>query len=326
MNNSDFRNKRRQIYLDEESYRNTVAQIESENAASNVAGLSQEDLCVNRDMNAFDHWVIFRLKYTAGESLTELANSLDKIVTAYEEYVEALNELPDDKYHPPFILNDLFDTYADYLNLLCSAILLRREDLVGRICALNEGTDFDQADAVLEELFKFFLPDRPTLDSWLWDKPYRKLLDAIDSDTAAEKAKAMKTYVKTWYTDVRGIAHFWGKHQQIKPEYTPYYGYWAMCAAAFTYLHDIDDSSYRDETVYPKDLVGYARSIPRNDETKTNMVKPLRVAGGERCPKSGRWFSPAKASSQGHFSAGTIMPDFPDAQYGLTIWQWLDSQ
>jgi hypothetical protein len=86
MNNSDFRNKRRQIYLDEESYRNTVAQIESENAASNVIGLSQEDLCVNGDMNAFDHWVIFRLKYTAGESLTELANSLDKIVMAYEEY------------------------------------------------------------------------------------------------------------------------------------------------------------------------------------------------------------------------------------------------
>ena len=44
-------------------------------------------------MNAFDRWVIFRLKYTAGESLTELANSLDKIVMAYEEYGEALNEL-----------------------------------------------------------------------------------------------------------------------------------------------------------------------------------------------------------------------------------------
>lgn len=321
--NSDFRNKRRQIYLDEESYRNTIAQIESENAISTTAGLSQEDICVNREMNAFDHWVIFRLKYTAGESLTELADSLDKIVAAYEEYVEALDELPDDKYHPPFVMNDMFDTYVDYLNLLCSAILLRREDLIGRICALNEGTDFDETDAVLEELLKFFLPDRPTLDYWLWDKPYRKLLSAIDSDTPAEMAKNMKSYVKTWYADVRGIAHFWGKHQQIKPDYTPYYGYWAMCAAAFTYLYNIDDSSYRDETVYPKDLVDYARSIPRNDEAQQTVTKPLRVAGGELCPKSGQWFTPAKTDSQAHFAAGTVMPDFPDAQYGLTIWQWM---
>jgi len=324
-NPAGFNNRRRQVYLDEESYVNTVKQVETENAIPTIPGLSQEDLCTNRSLNADDHWIIFRLKFTAGGSLTELANSLDKIVIAYEEYVDALNELPDDKYHPPFIMNDLIDTYVDYLNLLCAAILLRREDLIARICALNEGTDFDQCDAVLEELFKFFLTDRPNLDYWLWDKPYRKLLDAIDSDTAIEMEQTMRSYVKTWYSDMKGVAHFWNKHERIKSDFTPYFGYWAMCAAAFTYLYNIDDSSYRNEIVYPKDLVDYARSIPPNDTTQQNVIKPLRVAGGETCPKSGRWFSSAKVDSQGHFSAGTVMPDFPDAQYGLTIWQWLDN-
>ena len=88
-----FNNRRRQIYLTEDSYHNTITQIESENATPILVELTQEELCVNREMNAFDRWVIFRLKYTAGESLTELANSLDKIVMAYEEYGEALNEL-----------------------------------------------------------------------------------------------------------------------------------------------------------------------------------------------------------------------------------------
>lgn len=318
-----FNNKRRQIYLGEESYRNTITHIESENSASSTAGLTQEDVCVNREMNAFDHWVIFRLKYTAGESLTELADLLDKIVFSYKEYVESLNELSDDRYRPPFIMNDMFGTYVDYLNLLCAAILLRREDLIARICALNDGTDFDQSDAVLEELLKFFLPDRPTLDHWIWDKPYSKLLGVIDSETPDEMAKNMKSYVKTWYSDVRGIAHFWGKHEQIKPDYTPYYGYWAMCAAAFTYLYDIDDSAYRDETVYPKDLVDYARSIPKSSDIQGFRNKPMRVAGGEPCPKSGVWFAPAKAKSEAHFLEGTVMPDYPDAQYGLTIWQWI---
>lgn len=271
MEKTDFRAKRRQIYLDEESYTNTINQIEAENAIPTIHGLSQEDLCTNFSLNAQDHWIIFQLKFTAGESLTELANSLDGIVLAYEQYVDAVDELTDDKYHPPFLMGDMIDTYVDYLNLLCAAILLRREDLIARICALNEGTDFDRADAVLEELFKFFLTDRPNLDYWLWDKPYRKLLDAIDSDTPEEMAREMKLYVKNWYTDMKGVAHFWGKHEKIKPEFTPYLGYWAMCAAAFTYLYNIDDSSYRNETVYPKDLVDYARSIPGNDE-------PLRVA------------------------------------------------
>lgn len=320
MKNQDFRIKRRQIYLDEESYRNTVAQLEAESSVPVAPGLNQEDICRNLNAISFDKWFIFKLKYTAGESLSVLADQLDNVVVAYEQYVDALDALNDEQYHPPFIMNDLIDTYVDYLNLVCVAILLRREDLIERIWALNEGTDFDGVDAVLEELFKFFLPERPELDSWLWDKPYRKLLDAIDSDNAAEMQAEMKVYVKSWYPGMKGQAIFWGKHEKIKPEFTPYEGYWAMCAAAFTYLYDIDDSAYRNETVYPKDLVDYARSIPRYN-TQETMSKPLRVAGGEPCPKSGLWFTPAKTDSQAHFAADTVMPDFPDAQYGLTIWQ-----
>lgn len=267
MKNSEFRDRRRQIFLDEESYVNTIARLEAETSGSLVPGLSQEDLCRNLRARAFDSWVIFKLKYTAGESLTELANSLDHVIVSYELYVESLREMPDSQYRPPFIMNDLIDTYVRYLNIVSVAILLRREDLVGRICALNEGSDFDRVDAVLEELFKFFLPERPELDHWLWDKPYRILLDAIDSETPDEMRAQMELYVKGWYADMKGQAHFWGQHEKIKPDFTPYDGYWAMCAAAFTYLYNIDDTSYRDEQVYPKDLVEYARSNPRTDDT-----------------------------------------------------------
>ena len=326
MAKGDFVNARRQLYLDDESYKNTIAHIERENLLNIAAlddDLTERGRMTTHDLIASNKWTIFQLKYTAGETLSELANSLDEVVAAYEQYVEANEDMPDVDYYPPFVMNDMIDTYVDYLNLLCVAILLRREDLIPRIYALNEGTDFDQIDAVLEELLKFFLPDRPELEEWLWNKPYRTLLDAIDSETPDEMTKEMKNYVKNWYKEMKGIAHFWGKHEKIKPEYTPYYGYWAMCAAAFTYLYNIDDSSYRSETVYPKDLVNYARSLRKIENAEYATSKPLRVEGGEICPKTGQWFAPAKADSQGHFSAGVIMPDFPDAQYGLTIWQWL---
>ncbi|USX26733.1 DUF1911 domain-containing protein [Oxalobacteraceae bacterium OTU3CINTB1] len=262
----EFDNRRRQIYLDEESYRNTVAQLEAENAIESPQNLPLVDRCRDLQMAALDSWIIFQLRYTAGESLADLANSLDSIVIAYERWIACLDEVPDDDYYPPFIMNDMIDTYVGYLNMVAVAILLRREDLVPRICAFNEGTDFDRVDAVLEELFKLFLPDRPWLDYLLWKKQYKKLLDVVDSDTPEEMAAEMRQHVKKWYTNMKGKAHFWGKHEKIKPEFTPYFGYWAMCSGAFTYLYDIDDSSYRDELVYPKDLVDYARSIPRKTD------------------------------------------------------------
>ena len=323
-NERKFTEIRRQIYMDEQSYNNTLSHINTQNSL-NIEALKEDLTKRGRKTTllliADNLWTIFKLKYTAGEKLTLLADSLDDIVSAFEAYVVAADDMPDDQYYPPFLMSETIDTYVDYLNLLCAAALLRREDLIGRIHALNEGTEFDGTDAVLEELLKFYLPDRPQLDDWLWDKPYRKLLDAIDSDTPEEMQAEMKRYVKNWYKDMKGVAFFWGKHEDITPEFSPYSGYWAMSAAAFTYLYQIDDSSYRNETVYPKDLVDYARSTPRHDENHQTHAKPLRVAGGEPCPKSGLWFSPAKADSQAHFDAGTVMPDFPEAQYGMTIWQ-----
>lgn len=269
MRNDNFTQQRRRMYLDDVSYKNTLVQIEAEYHLYEQAlkgDLTKRGRKTTLELLSGDKWRVFQLKYTAGVSLTDLANSLDDIVASTERYVDACDDMEDQEYSAPFVLNDMIDTYVDYLNLLCAAVLLRREDLIARIYAFNEGTSFDGSDAVLEELLKFFLPNRPELDEWLWNKPYRKLLDAIDSDTPEEMSAEMELYVKGWYKDMKGVAHFWGKHEKTVPEYTSYVGYWAMCAAAFTYLYDIDDSSYRNEAVYPKDLVDYARTIPRNDD------------------------------------------------------------
>ena len=222
---------------------------------------------------------------------------------------------------------DMIDIYVDYINLLSAAILLHREDLIPRIYGLIEETDYDRDDAVIEELLKFYLPDRPELDEWLW-KPYRGVLDAIDADTPAEMAKDMHKYVKGWYKNMKGVAHFWGKHEKITPEFSPYYGYWAMCAAAFSYLYDIDDSSYRDEIVYPKDLADYARSKPRRTTAEAAKLVPKelrRCEGAQPCPETGLWFTPAKTDSQQIFRQGDTMLIY-HTDYGMTIWYWVQGQ
>ena len=96
-----------------------------------------------------------------------------------------------------------------------------------------------------------------------------------------------------------------------------------MCAGAFTYLLDIDDVSYRNEEVYPKDVVDYARSFPRRSVKTEDGTDILRVEGGQACPREGTWFSPAKQDSARYFKVGEVMQVFDRTEYGQTIWQWM---
>ncbi len=271
MSKPSFDSIRRQPYINEVAYINTRNYIDK-----TISILEEKDCALSGDQQARSftrsfiaqqRWFEFQLRYTAGEPMSVLASSLTSVVETYERYVESLNQLSDDDYRPPFQFNDLIDIYVDYVNLLCACVLFRREDLISRVAELNRGTDFDGVDAVIEELFKLYLEERPHADELYWEKPYAILLEAVDSEETAARREKMEKYIKAWYKSMKGRAHFWGAHETIKPEFSPYCGYWDMCSAAFTYLYDIDDIRYRNEVVYPKDMVDYARSTGGVDKT-----------------------------------------------------------
>ena len=332
MSDEEFRAKRRQIYLDEESYLNTLIHHQSDfkilddNLAMTTLAIDDRASSINAIGSI--RWNAFQLHYTAGENLDILAAALTDIVDAYERYLESWNLSPAAERYDPFRLVEMVDMYVDYLHLLSAAICLHREDLIPRIYGLVKDSPYDGTDAVIEDLLRHYLPDRVEIDEWFYDKPYTMLLDAIDGETPEERAKDMKKYVKNWYKSMKGQAHFWGKHEQIKPEFSPYYGYWAMCAAAFTYLYEIDDSSYRDEIVYPKDLADYARSKPRRTAAEAAKLVPLelmRCEAGKPCPRAGYWMTPGQDKSRRLFKKDDPMPSLA-GDYGVTIWQWCQDQ
>lgn len=325
--NGSFVGQRRQHYINRICYENTLKRLEQDNILllKKAQDHATNSFAASTALGAIasNIWFAFQLKFTAGAGLESLAFELPIVVDAYERYVEEVEKLSDEEYFPPFPMEEIVDEYVDYLNLICFSILLHREDLLPRIHGLVKDTDYDGSDAVIEELLKFFLPDRPELDRWNWDMPYKLLLDSIDNPDANGRAQEMKEYVRSWYRGMRGKAHFWGKHEQIKDAFSPYSGYWATCAAAFTYLYDIDDKLYREELVYPKDLVDFARSMPRGIVTDQDGSMILRVLGGQKCPRDGMWFSPARVNSKKYFKKNDEMPIYFEADYGETIWQWV---
>lgn len=50
-------------------------------------------------------------------------------------------------------------------------------------------------------------------------------------------------------------------------------------------------------------------------------VPNYRTPGGDACPATGYYFTPAREGSRQRFEQGQIMPDL-DSKYGGTIWQW----
>ena len=316
--------------MSSESFANTLLKI-ADDKNRFLLGLGNTDTSAHsrvtaRMMIASYDWFVFQLKFTAGIPVEELANLLDGVLVSFEDYARELKFAPNPYERAAFNLADSIDDYVDYLNLLSALVLLRRSDLLPRAAGLLEGTIVGGQDVIVEDILKFFITGRPAPDESYWGKPYQILIDAIDAESKKEAARKMTQYVKKWYRAMKGQASFWGKHEQIVPEFTPYSGYWAMCAAAFTYLYDIDDTGCCDELVYPKDLVSYARSLPVDAGATPFQLLQLRVVAGNPCTRTGFWLTPARANSRAAFTRGDIMPAVENSDYGITIWQWAESQ
>lgn len=64
--------------------------------------------------------------------------------------------------------------------------------------------------------------------------------------------------------------------------------------------------------------------LPTPEPTVEQAAPGGRCEGGQPCPQSGFWWTPAKKGAERHFEQGEVMPDFPSSKYGDTIW-YLDT-
>ena len=190
----------------------------------------------------------------------------------------------------------------------------------------------DGAGAAEDSLYEDLLPlvsGRFDIEEWFHEAPYGNLIDSFYRDNAEARIADLKSYLKIWYASM-AKAPWFDSHIGIGPSGCgAYFGYWAVEAAAAAYLLDIDDSSFREHLVYPKDLVDFARSMD-TAAVSSSMVEgdlsSMRVEGGQPCPRAGCWATPAQQNSRRLFKAGEVMPTFEHSAYGATIWQWSEVQ
>ena len=70
-----------------------------------------------------------------------------------------------------------------------------------------------------------------------------------------------------------------------------------------------------------EDMTPYYENQPTTKPEITSQAKG-RCPANQPCPKSGYWFTLAKADSRSYFRQGETMPDYPNNNWGEVIWQF----
>jgi hypothetical protein len=316
-----FKNQRRQRFIDEAHYKDFREELQEYlNAAHESLQNPDQSLKAKRSTlwAVATHLLeILILDYTAGHPINELSEQLPAVIEAFNTFIPFDNPRPNEAHTLEITQQEAY-VYVLWLLSLCK--LLGHDELIGKVMSwLNGNAEFNRGrDTIFERIVEKLTGDTQDPGRYaLHPDAYRPLGRAILAEDPAERPALVKEFVENWYKNMKPC-YWYGTHTD--KEGSSYFGYWCFEAALVTYLWDIDDTSYRDHLVYPKDLIDFARSLPA--EKPSYPSQSNRCEANQPCPRSGLWYTPAKENSERAFKAGEIMPDYPDSAYGATIWYW----
>ncbi|MBO7819332.1 PoNe immunity protein domain-containing protein [Burkholderia pseudomallei] len=302
----DFDLARRQRFLGEDYFKwrlgllNDTITYWSENTAP-TGSTENERKALTQLYLVSDCYLRFLLMYTGGADIEPMRRELESVIEAYERYTKAQRLNRQDASEPPLAFEEIGD-YETVMQLIGFCYLLHRRDLLPRIVEMFDPS-YRGKDTLYEDLLAYELEGRINVDSWYHDVPYRPLVFSLYRETKKESVDDITQYLEAWY---RGMAAAPGHDSHLEAKKGgkgAYAGYWAIEAAAVAYLLELDDSSFRDHLLYPKDLADFARNFEAQKGSapalQESAAKTVRT--GQVCPETGIW------KAQGHHVPGVLV-------------------
>ncbi|MDR5740387.1 PoNe immunity protein domain-containing protein [Caballeronia sp. LZ016] len=306
-----IQNTRRQRYLDESSFSDNSEilgvgiTLALENLArKNLIPSAPSSLCWQAASNTLQ---IVLLDYTAGRPISDLRAQMPALIERFDTYL-AQEKSPRSEDPPRNVADTLeitqIDAYVYVLWLLALCKLLKHEEFASKVMNWVDKTfQYNRGrDKLFENVVQALTGKHVGGANRLFhENPYKPLAEATDA-LPEDRAALVKQFVTSWYKGMKNT--YWhGAHTG-----GIYFGYWCLEAALVTILFDIDDSSYRDHLVYPKDLVDWYRANTEPSHKNAAPFRaPLRAEPGQPCPRSGEWFSPFLKKTV-HVNKGEPMP------------------
>ncbi|WP_414442291.1 PoNe immunity protein domain-containing protein [Burkholderia sp. 22PA0106] len=327
----NFETRRRQRFLSEQYYDWLLPQLTDDieywkNNDSPNGSTESERKALAAMLGATGTYNRFLLEYTAGRSVGELREMLPSLIDTLVHYTALHRQAKQDSGMPPLMFGEIGD-YEWAVQLIGLCHLLHRTDLLPQISGMLDPF-YRAQDTLYEDLLAYSMDDRYDVDKWFHEKPYRLLINSLYRDSEEESTADIASYLDAWYPAMRAASWHDSHLTANQTEGGAYVGYWAVEAAAAAFLLELDDSSFRDHLLYPKDLVDFARSY-----TSTAMPAPvddgvLKIRTGQRCPQSGIWRPVGHRVPGVRVEEGQAMPEvFAPDQRGAyrmqpSVWEY----
>ncbi|WP_250533222.1 PoNe immunity protein domain-containing protein [Caballeronia sp. AZ10_KS36] len=240
---------------------------------------------------ACNHLRLLLLGYTAGGSIDELEQLLPTVIANIRTFID--NKISPRSETPPRNEADTLeitqlDAYVYVFWLLALSKLMKHDEFIPQIMKwVDKTATFNRGrDILFKNVVQALTGSHVHCEKTLFHPiPYKPLGRATDVPPD-QRAAYVKEFVESWYKGMKPT--YWhGSHTGGL-----YFGYWCLEAALVTVLFDIDDSSYRDDIVYPKDLVDWYRAHSDPSAKDVPPVVMLQAKPGEPCPRGGEWSAP----------------------------------
>ena len=263
------------------------------------------------------------LNYTAGMPLAELREQLPGVVAAFDAFIA---QEPDTHLRNEAQALEItqLESYVYVIWLLGLCKLLGHPDLVPRVMSwIDKNAEFNRGrDGLFEFIVHRLLGTQGEVERvLLHPSVYRSLAKATVSPPE-ERPALVAAFLKDWYKNMDPC--YWQGLHTDPPEQSLYFGYWSLEAALVTVLWDIDDTSYRDHLVYPKDLVSWARE--HGFARPIAQGKPILVMTGDPAPHSGLYAAYDGLAPEVRVQQGQPLPmaeDLMDAKRPSRTFTWI---
>ena len=204
------------------------------------------------------------------------------------------------------------------------AYLLGLKEYLPKIAHWISPNPDDGNDPLISLLFnRLGVEGAPSASELLHPKGYTPLYELLTQTQDKTKQQTlMQTYIRGFYKNIMNqtVWKGWDKEGWI------YFGFWSFEAGMITHLLNLDDSSYRDMTFYPKDLVEYARNQQPAASPVSNRYTGRTLRVGDTCTSTGWYEALLLNNRREHFTAGQIIEGQTVSAHGQTIvWYELTS-
>jgi len=196
---------------------------------------------------------IIHVKYSIGEPIKESYKDICEVISILEKYWNP-NLVRFKKGRKPIYYDMYILEYNFFMRKLLSLMVLN--DLDKKYFEIiRKLIDRDKVkDGLYDYLLSYKFSDRKISKQVYPEKPKNQIIDIILEEDKEACIKRIKNYIdKQWYKTYKNSG-FYNSHMLPEDKYS-FYGYWAFEVAAIVKIKDLDDSSFRDNQYYPKDLL-----------------------------------------------------------------------